>query len=178
MEVEVLQQLFFDAGTDAIAEQYSVRYHHGGTGGEHLTLGPSPQSGEGMLPQLPHDELEEEEGGFGRLLIFGEIALDAFLFLAAEGRVCEDDVHAVALADVGEFEAQGVAGVDLRRVEAVQHQVHLAEEVGQRLGFAAEEGFLLQDFAVGHGLHLLAEVVVGFNQEAAGAAGGVEDGLP
>ena len=130
-----------------------------------------------MPPQLAHDELEEQERGFGGLFVFGEIALDAFLFLAAEGRVGEDDVHAVAFADVGELEAEGVAGVDLRGVEAVQEQVHLAEEIRQRLRLAAEEGFLLQDFAVGHGLHLFAEVVVGFDQEAAGAAGGVEDGF-
>ena len=130
-----------------------------------------------VRPQLPHDELEEEQRGFGGLFVFGEIALDAFLLLAAEGRVGEDDVHAVALADVGELEAKGVAGVNLRRVEAVQQQVHLAEQIRQRLGFAAEERAFLQDAAVGHGLDLLGQMVVRLDQEAAGAAGGVEHGL-
>ena len=97
------------------------------------------------LPQLPHDELQEQQRGFGRLLVFREIALDAFLLLAAEGRIGEDHVHAVALADVGELEAERIAGINLRRVEAVQQQVHLAEQIRQRLGFAAEEGLFLQD---------------------------------
>ena len=108
----------------------------------------SPSDGatsDAYLAQLPHDELQEQQRGFGGLLVFGEIALDAFLLLAAEGRVGEDHIHAVALADVGELEAQGVAGVNLRRVEAVQQQVHLAEQIRQRLGFAAEERSFLQD---------------------------------
>ena len=49
-------------------------------------------------PQLPHDELQEEQRGFRRLFVFGEIALDAAFLFAAEGRVREDHVRAVALA--------------------------------------------------------------------------------
>ena len=85
--------------------------------------------------------MQEEQRGFGGLFVFGEIALDALLLLAAEGRIGEDHVHAVALADVGELEAERVAGINLRRVEAVQQQVHLAEQIRQRLGLAAEEAF-------------------------------------
>ena len=47
--------------------------------------------------------MQEEQRGFGGLFVFGEIALDAALLLAAEGRIGEDHVHAVALADVGEL---------------------------------------------------------------------------
>jgi hypothetical protein len=101
--------------------------------------------------------LQEQQRGFRRLFVFGEIALDAFLLLAAEGRIRQDHVHAVALADVGQLEAERIAGVNLRRVEAVQQQVHLAEQIRQRLGFAAEEGFLLQDLAVGDGFDLLGQ---------------------
>jgi hypothetical protein len=36
-------------------------------------------------PQLPHDQLQKEQRGFGGLFVFGEIALDALLLLAAEG---------------------------------------------------------------------------------------------
>ena len=93
-----------------------------------------------LPPQFPHDELQEQQRGFGRLLVFREIALDAFFLLAAEGRIRQDHVHAVALADVRQLEAERIAGIDLRRVEAVQEQVHLAEQIRQRLGFAAEEG--------------------------------------
>ena len=50
--------------------------------------------------ELAHDELEEEQRGFGRLLVFGEVAEDAALFFAAEGRVGQDHVHAVSVADL------------------------------------------------------------------------------
>ena len=111
------------------------------------------------------------------MFVFREIALDAFLLFAAEGRVGEDHIHAVALADVRQLEAERIAGINLRRVEAVQQQVHLAEQIWQRLGFAAEQGFFLQDFAVGHGFDLLGKVVECFDQETARAAGGVEYGF-
>ena len=124
--------------------------------------------------QSPHDELQEQQRRFRRLLVFREIALDALLLLAAEGRIRQDHVHAVALADVGELEAERIAGINLRRVEAVQQQVHLAEQIRQRLGFAAEQGLFLQDRAVGHGLDLLGQVIERLDQEAARAAGRVE----
>ncbi len=60
----------------------------------------SVERGAWYTAELAHDELEEEERGFGGLLVLGEIALDAFLLLAAERRVSEDDVHAVFFADV------------------------------------------------------------------------------
>ena len=148
MQVELLQQLLLDAGADAIAEQRAVGHDDGGAGGSPWRVG-------GRL-QLPHDELEEQQRGLGGLLVLGEIALDALLLLAAEGRVGEDDIDALLLADLGELEAQGVAGVDLRRVEAMQQQVHLAEQIRQRLRLAAEEALLLQELAVGDGLDLLA----------------------
>ncbi len=77
------------------------------------------------------------------MLVLGEIALDAFLFLAAERGVGEDDVDPVLLANVGKLVAEGVAGVNLGGIEAVQEEVHLAEEVRQRLGLAAEQAGLL-----------------------------------
>ena len=61
--------------------------------------------------------------------------------------------------------------------QAVQQQVHLAEQVGQRLGLAAEEAALLQRLAVLHRLALLLEVLIGLDEEAAGAAGRVEHRL-
>ncbi len=121
--------------------------------------------------------MQEEQRGLGGLFVFGEIALDAFLLLAAERRIGEDHIHPVALADVGELEAQGVAGVNLRRVEPVQQQVHLAEQIRQRLGFAAEQRAFLQHAPVGHGFDLLGQVVVRLDEETARAAGGVEHGL-
>jgi hypothetical protein len=126
------------------------------------------------LAQLPHDELQEQQRGLRRLFVFREIALDAFLLLAPEGRVGENHIHAVALADVSELEAEGVAGVNLRRVEPVQQQVHLAEQIRQSLGFAAEERAFLQDPSVGDRFDLLRQMIIRLDQEAARAAGGVE----
>ena len=92
-----------------------------------------------MLPQLPHNQLQEEQRGFGGLFVFWEIALDAAFLFAAKGRVGEDHVHAIAFADVGELEAERITGINLRGVESVQQQIHLAEQIRQRLGFAAEQ---------------------------------------
>jgi len=89
-------------------KQRAVRHDHGGARLAALT------------PQFPHDQLQEQDCGLGSLLVFREIALDAFFLLAAKRGVRKNHVHAVALADVGELEAKGVAGVNLRGVEAVQ----------------------------------------------------------
>ena len=127
--------------------------------------------------QLAHDELQEQKRGFRRLAVFGEVALNALFLLAAEGRIGEDHIDAVFLADLRELEAQGVAGVDLRRVQPVQQQVHLAEQIRQRLRLAAGDGVVLQALAVGDGLHLLFEMAVRLDQKPARAAGRVEHGF-
>ena len=56
--------------------------------------------------QLPHDQLEEQQRGFGRLLILGEVAKDAALLFAAEGRIGQDHIDAVSLADLRQLEAK------------------------------------------------------------------------
>ena len=164
VQVEFLEQFFFDAGAHAIAKQRAV-----GTRPRRRAPSLAAHRDE---PQFPHDELQEKQRGFRRLLVFREIALDALLLLAAKGRVGQDHIHAVSLADVGELEPKRIAGINLRSVEAVQQQVHLAEQIRQRLGFAAEQGFLLQDLAVGHGLDLLGKVLERLDQKAARAAAG------
>ena len=73
----------------------------------------------------------------------GEVAQDAPLLLASERRIGEDHVHAVFFADLGQLEAQGIAGINLWRIESVQKEVHLAKEIRQGLGFAAEQRLLL-----------------------------------
>jgi hypothetical protein len=97
-------------GADAIAEEGAVGHDDGGaTAGAGLAV--ARRGAE--TPQLAHDELEEEQGGFGGLLVFGEVAQDAALLLAAEGRVGEDHVHAVLVADLAELEAEAVLRVSL-----------------------------------------------------------------
>ena len=99
--------------------------------------------------------MQEEQGGLRRLLVLRKIALNALLLLAAEGRIGQDHIHPIPLADVRELEPKRIAGINLRRVEPMQQQVHLAEQIRQGLGFAAQKARLLQDFAVGHRFHLL-----------------------
>ena len=94
--------------------------------------------------QLSHDELKEQQRRLGRLHVAGEVALDAGLLFTTERRVGEDDIDAIFVAQLGELEAEAVAGVDLGRFESVQEEVHLAEQVRQRLGLAAVEAVLLE----------------------------------
>ena len=128
--------------------------------------------------ELAHDELEEEERGLGGLLVGGEVVEDAALLLAAEGRVGEDDIHTVVVADFGDLHCESVAVFDVRVFQPVQEQIHLHEHVGQRLRLLSEQCFLLKNTAVGDGFAGGREVVVGLDKEAAGATGGVEHGLP
>jgi hypothetical protein len=44
-----------------------------------------------MSPQLSHDEHEEEKCRFRRLLVFRKVALDAFLFFAANAALRETE---------------------------------------------------------------------------------------
>ena len=76
-----------------------------------------------------HDDLEEQERRLGRPPVVGKVVEDPRLFLAPEGRIGEDDVDPPVLADLGQAMAQRVAGVDARRMEAVQQQVQLGEQL-------------------------------------------------
>src|SRR5271157_1586842 len=102
MEVELLKQLLLDAGAYPVAKKSPIGCN------QCSTRGPSGRSG--LTMQLAHDDLEEEEGGFCRLPVFGEVALDAPFFLPAEGRIGEDHVHPLPFADLRELMAQGVLG--------------------------------------------------------------------
>ena len=83
VEVALLQQVFLDAGLDAFAEERAVGQHDCGAAA-------------GL--EQPHDEDEEQVGGLAGAELGGEVGLDAVLLHAAEGRVGDDDVHAVGLA--------------------------------------------------------------------------------
>ena len=122
MEVELLEQFFLDAGADAVAEQRAVGHDDGGA----ARLA-------GAAPELAHDELKEEQRGLGGLLVVGEVAEDAALFLAAEGRVGQDDVDAVLVADLRELESEGVAGIDAAARRARAAAGSSGEQIGQRL---------------------------------------------
>src|SRR5690606_13482394 len=102
MKIELLEKFFLDAGANTVAEQCSVRHDHGGA--RRMAYG-------GRLAlELAHNELKEQKRGFRRLAVFGEIALNAFFFLAAKWRICEDYIDALFFADFRKLESKGVAG--------------------------------------------------------------------
>jgi hypothetical protein len=47
-----------------------------------------------VAAEFAHDELEEQERGFGGLFVGGEITTDAGFFFAAEGTIGEDTIDA------------------------------------------------------------------------------------
>ena len=96
----------------------------------------------------------------------------------AEGRVGEDDVHALLLPDLGQPEPECIPRVDARRPVSVQQQVHLGQQEGQRLRLHAQDAVLLEDLALLDRVGLLLEMPEGFDEEPARAARGIEDGLP
>ena len=163
VQVELLEQFLLDAGADAVAEERAVGHDDGGAAGLRLAL------------QLAHDELQEQQRGFGGLLVLGEVAVDAALLLAAEGRVGQDHIHAVSVADLAQREAQAVARIDLRRLQAVQEQVHLASRYGSGLASPPKMLCFCRICAVLDRLALLLQVLERLDEKAAGAAGRVED---
>ena len=128
--------------------------------------------------QQPNDEGEEQVRGLPRAEVLRKVALDAVLLLAAEGRVGEHDIDPVLRppADVGA--GQGVVVTDEARiVDAVQQHVGHAEHVRKLLLLHRAERRLHVPFVPGP-LHVaFAHVAQRTGQEAAGAAGGIEQGL-
>ncbi len=119
MEVALLQEMFLKPGLHPFAEQRAVRQHHSGTAAR--------------LEQA-HDQREKEICRLACLKVLGKVAFDPVFFLAAEGRIGEDDVHAIglAIADVGPSQRVVVAdegGV----VDAMQQHVRHAEHVRKLL---------------------------------------------
>src|SRR4051794_1176566 len=89
--------------------------------------------------QFPHDEHEKEQSRFRRLLVFREVALDALLLFTTEGRVRQDDVHTVFVANVTRRCDEAVAWINLRRFDFVKQQVLLPQQKRWGLRFAAED---------------------------------------
>ena len=131
-----------------------------------------------LASELPHDELEKQQRGFGGLLVFGEVAEDAALLLAAERRIGQDDIDPISLADFGELESEGCCrGSICGRFETVQQQIHLASRYGSGFGSPPKMLCVLQDLPVLDGLALLLQMLERLNEKPAGAAGRIEHRL-
>ena len=108
-----------------------------------------------------------------------EVVLDAVFFHAAEGRIGDDHIDAVLGAVVAQRASQGVVVADLRgHVDAVEDHVGHAQEVRQRLLLDAAAccpaAFASSSASFTYFLRMCSMAQV---EKAAGAAGGVEDGL-
>src|SRR5689334_9198157 len=100
MQVEVFEELFLYTSAHSIAEQRAVWNNDRGEG---------RLAGVGWLPmELAHNELDEQQRGFGCLPILREISLDTLFLFSAEWRVGQDNIDAIALANFREPEAQRV----------------------------------------------------------------------
>jgi len=54
-----------------------------------------------------------------------------------------DHIDAVSVTDLAERKAQAVQRIDLRRFESVQNEIHLSQQIRQRLGFSSEDALFL-----------------------------------
>ncbi len=112
MEVALDQQLLLDPSAHAIAEQDAVRHHD--------------PAAAAVLEQTNH-QLKEEPRGLRCLLIGWEVGLDSPLLFSAERRICEDDVNAVAPADLGNRPRERIGADNIRLGDLVQDEVHHSE---------------------------------------------------
>src|SRR5262249_38155556 len=87
VEIKVFEQFLLDSGADAVAEERAVWDDDRSAARFRRTF------------KFAHDELQEEQRGFGGLFVLREVTKDATFFLAAEGRVGHDDINPVFVAD-------------------------------------------------------------------------------
>lgn len=103
-----------------------------------------------------------------------EVALDAFLFLAAERRVRHDHVNAVSITDLAHPEAKGIERIDLGRLDAVKEKIHLTQQERQWLRLNPDERLSLKAFELLHRLALRLQMLVRLDQEATRSSGWIE----
>ena len=108
MQVEPCKQFLLDAGTDSVTEERAVRYDD------------RRPARFRSRPQLPHDELQEQERRLGRLFVFRKVRQDAAFFFSAERRIGKDYVHPLRIGHLGEPLFEAVAAHNLRSFQAVQ----------------------------------------------------------
>ena len=137
MQVELFEQFVLDAGADAVAEERAVGHDHAGPAAP-VAVVPGRRSlrmmscrnsravsavclSSGKLPRMPRSS-SPPKGGLVRITSTRSRSPISF---SGKRRL--------------------LLGVDLRAFQPVQQQVHLPQQVGQRLGLAAEDALLLED---------------------------------
>jgi len=125
--------------------------------------------------QFAHDELQKEQRGFGGLLILGKLPWMPFSSSPPKGGLVRMTSTATRSPMSVSLEAEELPGRSAG-VRALQQQVHLAEEIRERLRSQPN-----RDFSAGlcgrPRSSPACEVIVRFDQEAAGCRCGVEDGF-
>ena len=160
VQVALFHQVFFQPGLDAFAEQAAVGQDHGGAA---------------VGFEQANDQGQEQVGGFARSEMLREVGLDAVLFLAAERRIGQHDVDPVLLfpRDVGP--GQGVVVAQERGfLDAVEQHVGHRQHVRELLFLHRAQAGLHLRLVPGALDGVLAHVADGAGEEAAGAAGRVE----
>ena len=147
---------------DAVAEEEAVRHDH---------AAPAARL------EDPLDELKEQQRGLRRPRCLGEVRLDRLLLLAAERRVGEDDVDAVGGADLRDRAARARCRA---RSPAARSPWRARFIIPSRYGsgfFSIPRRFAWSSRRCSTVSTLRRDVLVGLDEEAAGAAGGVEHDL-
>lgn len=127
--------------------------------------------------ELGDEVLHEEERGFPRL--DGEIGGDIGTGGRTKGRIGKDDVHAVAIREVGDALGKGVPLFDVRGAQSVEDAIHLRRDIREGLFLAPVERFVLEDIVrLGAAVAgLLLQILESLAQEASGAARAIIDGF-
>lgn len=163
----------------AVGEQLLPQGHRGVVGvGEKGVL--DHHAGATAGPQQADEVLEKQKGSFAAADL--EVLLHLLAFAAAERRVGEDHIEAVALLHIAEVLGEGIGVQHPGRLDAVEDHVHDRDHIGETLFLLAGEGAVLEgvevcgaEFAVGGAA--FAHVFEGFAQEAGGAHRRVVDRL-
>jgi hypothetical protein len=128
------------------------------------------------LPQHLDEVLQKQERRFPRF--DREVLLHLLPLFAPKRRIRQDHIKAVLVLHVAEVFRQGVGVDDVRRIDAMQNQVHDADDIGQALFLFAGKGAGLQVFELLGGELAPAQVLVALAQKPRRAAGPVVNGLP
>jgi hypothetical protein len=167
VKLAVLHEELFDLRLHAFAKERAIRKNDSS----------APAL---VLEQLFHDEDKEHVGSLAGADVAGVITADSLFLQTAERWIGDHAIHAL-----GEFPfvpafAEGIAVLDhARHVDAVEHHVGDAEEMGKLLLLDAADAIGDGGAILGTGFfaELLLKVTDGGGHESTGSAGGVHHSL-
>ena len=154
----------------SVGEQFLAQGHRGVVGVREKRVF-DHHAGAAAGPQQSDEVLQKQKSGFAAADL--EVLLHLLAFAAAEGRVGEDHIEAVALLHIAEVFGEGVGVQHLGRLDAMEDHVHDRDHIGEALLLLAGEGAGLQRIQIGGaefgpGGTTLAHELECFAQEAGG----------